>query len=83
MYKAQYGKPLDEEVFETWLEKGRSSNIGYHYLLVIWNTADEEYRPTFVEKRDEIKGYQNHVGSQDILVAIYDLYSESRISIDN
>ncbi len=82
MFKALYGKSLGEETFDSWLEKGRSSNLGYHYLLVIWNTFDEEYQPAFVSTRDDLADYKSHLSMEEILVAIYDLYSESRITQD-
>ncbi len=82
MFKTQFGKALNEETFDSWLEKGRSSNIGYHYLLVIWNTFEEDYHSAFVETREELNQYNTHLGVQEIIVAIYDLYSESRISLD-
>jgi hypothetical protein len=40
-----YPKSLDEELFERWLEKGRQSNLGYKYLLVLWDTLEENFRP--------------------------------------
>lgn len=77
----EHPKSLDEEVFNTWLAKGRESKIGYHYLLIIWDEYDANYRPVYAEHRDEIGQYQKHDRSNDMerLVAAYDLYSESRI----
>jgi hypothetical protein len=80
MFETQYGKSLDEETFDAWLEKGRSSNLGYHFLIVIWNTLEEEYLPTFAASRDDLAQFQTHHGGHEIVVAIYDLYSESRVS---
>ncbi|MEQ8339428.1 MAG: hypothetical protein RIA62_18845 [Cyclobacteriaceae bacterium] len=82
MFKTQFGKALDEETFDSWLEKGRSSNIGYHYLVIIWNTLEEEYQSAFIEAREELGQLPSHLGLQEKLVAVYDLYSESRISLD-
>ncbi len=82
MFKTQFGKALDEETFDEWMEKGRSSNIGYHYLVIIWNTLDEDYQSAFVETREELDEYHNHLSLQEKLVASYDLYSESRITLD-
>tara|TARA_Y100001972_G_scaffold123550_1_gene171017 strand:- start:661 stop:909 length:249 start_codon:yes stop_codon:yes gene_type:complete len=82
MFKTQFGKALDEETFDAWMEKGRNSNIGYHYLVIIWNTLEEEYQSAFVEAREELGQLPSHLGLQEKLVAIYDLYSESRISLD-
>ena len=38
-----HGGSLDEELFESWLEKGRSGKVGYHYLIVIWNSWDNDF----------------------------------------
>jgi hypothetical protein len=76
-----FPKSLDEEAFSLWLEKGRLSKIGYHYLLIIWDEYESAYRPVYAEHRNEIGQYQKHktpVGGER-LVAAYDLYSESRI----
>ena len=73
-----YPKALDEETFNQWLEKGRSSKIGYSHLLIVWDDYESAYRPFYVGHRDEIKTYQTH-GSRERFVAAYDLYSESRI----
>ncbi|SHH19166.1 hypothetical protein SAMN04488109_3093 [Chryseolinea serpens] len=76
-----FPKSLDEEVFNAWLENGRLSKIGYNYLLVIWDEYDSKYLPVYVERRDEIGGYETYKSStgRESLVASYDLYSESRI----
>jgi hypothetical protein len=73
-----FPKSLDEEIFNLWLEKGRLSKIGYHYLLVVWDEYDSEYQPVYAADRDEIKKQQS-AGSRERLIAAYDLYSESRI----
>ena len=73
-----YPKALDEEVFNGWLEKGRSSKIGYSHLLIVWDDYESAYRPFYVPHRDEIKTYQTQ-GGRERFVAAYDLYSESRI----
>ena len=69
---------LSEEVFSLWLEKGRASKIGYHYLLVVWDEFEAAYQPVYLEHRDEIKKYKTS-GSRERLIAAYDLYSESRL----
>jgi hypothetical protein len=74
----EYPKGLDEEVFNRWLENGRSSKIGYSHLLVIWDDYESAYQPVYVSHRDDIKTYQRPL-SRERLVAAYDLYSESRI----
>ena len=72
-----YPKSLSEETFNLWLEKGRQSKLGYHYLLVVWNERESEYEPVYAEHRDEIKNHSRSSGER--LLAAYDLYSESRI----
>lgn len=70
-------KSLDEDLFENWLEQGRESLLGYHYLLVIWNDLEAEYQPIYLSSRAELSDYK---GSQaEVPVAAYDLYSESRV----
>lgn len=73
-----FQKPLDEEVFNRWLENGRNSKIGYHYLLIVWDEYEAAYQPVYVEHRDAISTYKTS-GTREKLIAAYDLYSESRI----
>lgn len=73
-----FRKALDEEVFNRWLENGRLSKIGYHYLLIVWDEYESEYHPVYAENRGEIETFQTS-SSQERLIAAYDLYSESRI----
>lgn len=73
-----FPKSLDEGVFNLWLEKGRGSSIGYHYLLIVWDEYDSEYKPIYVHQRDEIENLRVS-NNRERLVAAYDLYSESRI----
>jgi len=75
-----FSKSLDDEVFTLWLEKGRDSKIKYNYVLIIWDEYETEYKPVYVELRDEIEPYKTSNG-RELLVAAYDLYSESRILI--
>lgn len=78
-----YPKSLKESLFESWLENGRSSKIGYHFLLIVWNVYDEKYDPVYVEERSAIASYElypNAKGSE-ALIAVYDLYSESRVAL--
>jgi hypothetical protein len=76
-----FPKSLDEEVFSLWLADGRQSKIGYEYLLIVWDEYDSQYRPVYVQHRDEIGEYETYKSStrRESLVAAYDLYSESRI----
>ncbi|WP_339755416.1 hypothetical protein [Algoriphagus aquimarinus] len=78
-----YPNSITEDLFESWLEEGRASKISYHFLLIVWNVYDEKYNPVYVETREEIWNYElypNAKGSE-ALIAVYDLYSESRVSI--
>lgn len=78
---ASFPKSLDEQVFENWLESGRQSRIPYNYLLIIWDDIEVEYQPVYVESREDIGGYDRYTNTpgRQLLVAAYDLYSESRI----
>ena len=73
-----FPKPLNEEVFNLWLENGRMSLLGYHYLLIVWDEFESAYQPVYVGRKVEIEPYKRS-GSRERLVAAYDLYSESRI----
>ena len=74
-----YPKPLDEEIFNRWLENGRLSRIGYSYLLIVWDDYESAYQPIYLTHRDEIKTYKTS-RSRERFIAAYDLYSESRMS---
>lgn len=78
---AQYPKSLEENLFHTWLEKGRESNLGYRYLLLVWDELDADYAPVYAYDHDEINRYEKYGRStgRESLVAVYDLYSESKI----
>jgi hypothetical protein len=73
-----YPKSLDEVVFNGWLQDGRLSLLGYHYLLIVWDEYESAYQPVYVASRNEIAPYRN-ASNRERLVAAYDLYSESRI----
>lgn len=79
---SDFPKALDEEIFETWLENGRLSKIGYHYLLIVWDEYEANYIPVYAEHRDKIEDYQMYHMStrRESLIAAYDLYSESRVA---
>lgn len=81
MFETSDRRPLEEHVFEEWLEKGRSDRMGFHYLIVVWNAFDREYQPVYRTSREEAEAYQP--GLQEHQIAIYDLYSESRIEVRN
>lgn len=78
---SEYPKPLDEAVFDSWLERGRASKIAYAYMLLIWDELDEKYAPVYAENRAEIHGFEKYGDSpvRQVMIAAYDLYSESRI----
>ncbi len=79
---SEYPKPLEESRFNSWLEQGRASKIPFAYLLIIWDELEQEYYPVYVEGRTDIQGYEKYgySPSQELLVAAYDLYSESRVA---
>ena len=78
---SNFPQSLDEEIFETWLENGRQSKIGYSYLLIIWDEAERKYLPIYAEQRHQIDDYEKfkQATGRESLVAAYDLYSEGRI----
>jgi hypothetical protein len=78
---SDFPKSIDEEVFNVWLENGRLSRRRYNYLLIIWDEYESKYSPFYAEHRDEISEYETYKTStrRESLVAVYDLYSESRI----
>lgn len=78
---SEYPKPLSEAQFMAWLEKGRASRIPFAYLLVLWDDLEQEYLPVYVEKRVDLLSYEKYGTSpaQQLLVAAYDLFSESRV----
>ncbi len=78
---SDYPGSLDEGLFEDWLDKGRHSKIPYSYLLIVWDSLYERYQPAYIEHRSQIDSYEHHpyATGQEALVAVYDLYSESRI----
>lgn len=73
---------LEEEVFNEWIEKGKESKLGYHYLLIIWDARESTFIPQYVKERSEFEHYERYPASaaHESLIAVYDLYSESRIS---
>lgn len=73
-----YSKSLNEDTFNQWLENGRLSRMGYRYLVIVWDEYESAYQPVYVEHRAEIESY-SMPGRRERLIAVYDLYSESRI----
>ncbi|PZX56929.1 hypothetical protein LV84_02058 [Algoriphagus ratkowskyi] len=80
---SDYPNSVKEQVFESWLEEGRASKISYQYLLIVWNVYDEKYNPVYVESREEIGNFELYPAAKgsEALIAVYDLYSESRITV--
>ena len=76
-------RSLSEEVFESWLKKGRSARVCYEYLIIIWNQWDRDFQPVYRETREQAKAYSEHLDANEELVAVYDLYSESRIVLND
>ena len=78
-----YPKSLEEEMFDNWLENGRTSRLGYSHLLIIWNELESAYQPVYTDNREAISRYEVYglSTSQESLVAAYNLYSESRIDL--
>ncbi|SIO22013.1 hypothetical protein [Algoriphagus halophilus] len=78
---ASFPKPLDEQTFENWLQAGRNSIIPSNFLLILWDDIEGEYQPVYTSERDEIYRYDRYTNTpgRQLLVAAYDLYSESRV----
>ncbi|MFN3801183.1 hypothetical protein [Belliella pelovolcani] len=78
---SDYPKSLDEDLFDSWFEKGRASLMPYTYMLIIWDELENEYFPVYVEQRSEIQSYEKYGSTPErqSLIAAYDLYSESRM----
>ncbi|MCC5928227.1 MAG: hypothetical protein JJU28_03180 [Cyclobacteriaceae bacterium] len=76
-----FPQALDESLFEEWLEKGRESRIPYTYLMIIWDELDTRYLPLYTEKISDIQRHARYGQSPEnqLLVAAYDLYSETRV----
>ena len=78
----EYPESLPEERFEQWLEEGRESKMAYEYLLIVWDELERNYRPEYVQERSEINKYPfwGEASGHSSTIAIYDLFSEARIS---
>lgn len=81
---SDFPQSLDESLFETWLENGRLSKMSYCYLLIVWDAFDLNYVPVYVEHREQIQNYEvyGQAKGRESLVAAYDLYSQSKISLN-
>lgn len=79
----EYPKSLDEQQFEQWLEDGRESKMRYEYMLVVWDDLEGDYHPEYVEKRELINKHPfwGNATGHSTTVAVYDLYSEARITV--
>lgn len=80
---ADFPKSLEEDVFDAWLEEGRTHKISYNFMLIIWNEFDGKYLPVYAEDRSAFHEYEQYGDSSghESLVAVYDLFSESRIAV--
>lgn len=81
----EYRKPLDEDRFDQWLENGRESKMNYEFMLVIWDDVEQDYLPEYAESRQEISakgiGFYGKTNGLTSIVAIYNLFSEAKISL--
>jgi len=79
----EFPKALEEQQFEKWLEEGRESKMRYEYMLVVWDDLESDYHPEYVEKRQLIKKHPfwGQAAGHTATIAVYDLYSEARITI--
>lgn len=77
----EYPKALDEALFEQWLEAGRESKMSYEYMLVVWDDLEADYHPEYAASRVDFEGFPKwgNSSSQSALIAVYHLYSESRV----
>ncbi len=77
----KFPKSLDEALFDSWMEAGRASPISYCYLLIFWDELDQKYLAGYALNRSEIAEHEKYGYSpgRQLLVAAYDLYSESRV----
>ena len=80
MFENQYPASLSEDLFENWLEIGRNHKAGYYFLVILWDEWELNYKSVFIRDRDEAINYHLSLSLHENLVAVYDLYSESRIS---
>lgn len=77
---AESSRSLDEERFEAWLEEGRSHKLGFQYMLVIWDEFTQDFRPVYLLERSDMYSYVSP--QSEAVLAAYDLYSESRMDIN-
>ena len=79
----EYPRALDEDQFDLWLEEGRQSKMPFEYMLVLWDEMEGKYHPEYVESREQINKYPlwGEAAGHTSTIAVYDLYSEARITI--
>ncbi|MEO9869565.1 hypothetical protein [Ekhidna sp.] len=70
---------LDENQFDEWLIYGRESKIRYNYLVILWDEMEKDYRPVYLTERKEFEKYTDKRNVNDVLVAGYDLFTESKV----
>ena len=51
---SDFPKPLDEDLFDQWMEEGRNSKIANYYLLIIWDEMDEDYTCEYISHRQAL-----------------------------
>jgi len=82
-----YQKSLDEDLFDQWLENGRSSRINNEFMVVVWDDQERDYHPEYFQSRTDIEqnglGYFGQTNDLRSIVAVYNLFSESKISFNN
>ncbi len=75
-----FSAALDEQRFDDWLVQGRGSKIRFSYMVVLWDEIEKDYRPVYLSERSELNKYQENARTvSDVVVAIYDLYTESKV----
>ncbi len=82
MFETQnFKNTLEEDIFDTWLQKGRESRMGYQYMLIVWLVMEEEYKPIYLVNKKDIDQVVDVSNITEVPVAAYDLYSESKVSL--
>lgn len=73
---------LSEDQLNEWFEKGRAHKISYEYLLIVWDEYERIYSKVLAEDKKDLKSIQKQTQASpaEKIIAVYDLFSESRIS---
>ncbi len=83
MFESQTGKPLNEDQFDRWLEDGRTHNLGYRLMMVVWSIWESDYHVVYAEDHEQMRSHIRSMSLQEEMMAIYDVYSESRINLQD